>query len=481
MRTSKLLCLVFGSLAAVLAFVLVIGGVGLFVVHGTQRDASGYYTTSTERLSTATYALTSERIDLGADVGDRWVPDVGTARIRAESTAPSAIFVGIAREADVDRYLLGSAHDELTDVTFDPFRATYVRRDGAAPPALPATQPFWVASASGPGRQTLTWHIEPGDWAVVVMNADATPVVAVDTSVGIKTGLLLALGAGLVVAGLIGAAGATVLLVFGGRREGTSPAPDGPPRSADALAPNAYPLRIRGRLDEPLSRWLWLVKWLLAVPHLVVLAFLWMAFVVLTVVAGVSILCTRRYPRAIFDFNVGVLRWTWRVAFYAVNLGTDRYPPFGLSPDDTYPADLTVDYPAELSRPLVLVKWWLLALPHYVVIAIFGGGLSWWWGGAGTGGARSVLALGLVGVLVIVAAVTLAFTSRYPRPVFDFVMGMQRWTYRVWAYAGLMTDAYPPFRLDNGGPDPGSVPPVPHAGPDPLSGEVVGGPEVLSR
>src|SRR5450755_4189641 len=114
------------------------------------------------------------------------------------------------------------------------------------------------------------------------------------------------------------------------------------------------------------------VKWLLIIPHVVVLFFLWCAVTVLTVVAGFAILFTGRYPRAIFDFNVGVMRWTWRVGFYTTSaFGTDRYPPFSLEPDPSYPADLQIDYPRHLSRGLVLVKWWLLAIPHYLVVAVF--------------------------------------------------------------------------------------------------------------
>ena len=181
------------------------------------------------------------------------------------------------------------------------------------------------------------------------------------------------------------------------------------------------------------------------------LVFLWMAFALLSVVAFFAILFTGRYPRGIFDFNVGVLRWTWRVGFYSYSaLGTDRYPPFTLAdvPDD--PAQLDVDYPQALSRGLVLVKWWLLALPHYLVVAVFAGG-AWAGWNALTDGGTWTSGGGLIGLLTLIAGVVLLFTGRYPKSIFDFVLGMNRWVYRVIAYAALMTDAYPPFRLDMGG------------------------------
>ena len=213
-----------------------------------------------------------------------------------------------------------------------------------------------------------------------------------------------------------------------------------------------YPVKVSGQLDTHLSRWLWLLKWLLVIPHVLVLIALWAGFLVLTAVAFVAVLFTRRYPRAIFEYNVGVLRWTWRVSYYAYGaLGTDVYPPFTLADRIDYPARLQVDYPEQLSRGLALVKWWLLALPHYVVVGIFVGGGAWVYRDADVTGPGG----GLVGLLVLIAGVVLLVTGAYPRPIFDFVLGMNRWALRVIGYAALMTDRYPPFRLEQGGGDAG--------------------------
>ena len=214
----------------------------------------------------------------------------------------------------------------------------------------------------------------------------------------------------------------------------------------------SYPLRIEGHFDHPLSRGLWLVKWVLAIPHFVILVFLWIALLVSSVIAWFAILVTRRYPRSLFDFSVGVLRWTWRVGFYSYSaLGTDRYPPFTLEDVADYPARLEVDYPQELSRGLALIKWWLLAIPHYLIVSVFvDTGWAFWgdehWAFLPPGG--------LISLMVLIAAVMLLFTARYPKSIYDFVLGMNRWAFRVAAYALLMTDRYPPFRLDMGGREP---------------------------
>jgi hypothetical protein len=223
-----------------------------------------------------------------------------------------------------------------------------------------------------------------------------------------------------------------------------------------SVADRTYPVSVRAHLDEPVSRWLWLVKWLLLIPHYLVLAFLWLAFCLVTVVVFFAVLFTGRYPRALFDFNLGVIRWSWRVSYYGYSaLGTDRYPPFTIAAVPDYPATVDIAYPERLSRSLVLVKWWLLAIPHYLILAVFtsGGAVTV----AQTQDAQQAWrssGFGLIGLCVLFAAIALLFTATYPRGLYDLLMGVDRWALRVLAYAALMTDRYPPFRLDQGGDEP---------------------------
>jgi Domain of unknown function (DUF4389) len=170
------------------------------------------------------------------------------------------------------------------------------------------------------------------------------------------------------------------------------------------------------------------------------------------VIAFFAILFVGRYPRGLFEFNVGVLRWSWRVGFYSYSaLGTDSYPPFTLKDVPEYPARVAVAYPESLSRGLVLVKWWLLAIPHYLIVGVFaGGGMAAW----AVGNGWLLGSGGLIGLLVAISGVTLLFTARYPNSLYDFLLGMNRWVFRVAACSTLMTDVYPPFRLDMGGTEP---------------------------
>jgi uncharacterized protein DUF4389 len=214
---------------------------------------------------------------------------------------------------------------------------------------------------------------------------------------------------------------------------------------------NPYPVRLEGKLDEPIGRWLWLVKWLLAIPHWIVLVLLWIAAFLLTIVAFFVLLFTGRYPRGIFDFNVGVLRWSWRVSYYAVGaIATDRYPPFTLADVPDYPARLEVDYPEHQRRGLPLIGWWLIGIPQYVIAGLFGGGAALGWSGTHFGAHFP----SVVGVLVLVVGIMLVVKRQYPQGLFDLIMGLNRWSIRVGAYCMFMTPQYPPFRLDQGGAEP---------------------------
>jgi hypothetical protein len=250
--------------------------------------------------------------------------------------------------------------------------------------------------------------------------------------------------------GLVGIAAGVLLILFGAAGLGRGIAPGALLESDRVGGDNSQPTALSGHLDVGLSRWLWLFKWILVIPHYIVLAVLWIAFLVVTVAAGVAILFTGRYPASLFQFAVGVLRWNWRVSFYAYGvLGTDAYPPFTLARTD-YPAEFDVAYPAKLSHWKVLFKSWLFALPQLLIVSALTGG-AW---------TSSMNGLSLLGLLVLIAGVILLFTGVYRLGLFNLLMGINRWTLRTMAYTALMSDTYPPFRLDQGALDPPVQPAV---------------------
>jgi Domain of unknown function (DUF4389) len=190
------------------------------------------------------------------------------------------------------------------------------------------------------------------------------------------------------------------------------------------------PVRVRSDIDAP-SRRLWLVKWcVLAVPHYPILIGLYLLYPLVTIAAGIAILFTGRYPRPLFDFNVGVLRWSWRLMNYRFPMNsTDKYPPFTLASVPEYPADLEVDYPESLTNRAVLLQRWLLGLPQII--------LCW-------------SLEPFLQTLCVVNAVWLLCIGTINQGMFDLLMGIVRWRYRVAVYVSLMRDEYPPFRMDLG-------------------------------
>jgi hypothetical protein len=190
-----------------------------------------------------------------------------------------------------------------------------------------------------------------------------------------------------------------------------------------STAESTYPLVFDVEYPEKLSRWLIFVKWLLAVPHWIIVSALANVAQVITVIAWFAILFTGRYPKGMFDFVVGIYRWQYNMYAYVLLL-RDEYPPFALSTGQ-YPLTFDIEYPEKLSRWLIFVKW-LLIIPHLIVI----------------------LLLGIVYMITLVIAwFAILFTGRYPKGMFDFAVGLLRWGARINAYFLLMRDDYPPFSL----------------------------------
>ncbi len=176
---------------------------------------------------------------------------------------------------------------------------------------------------------------------------------------------------------------------------------------------------------DHLSRLLIFVKWLLAIPHYIVLSLLGLvAYYLVLPISFVCILITGRYPIGMWNFSLGVLRWGANVNAY-VSLQRDEYPPFSMDPRQ-YPVQFEMEYPPRLSRLLIFVKW-LLVIPSALVLWV-------------------VTVAGMF--VLIVAWFAILFTGRFPQGMFGFVTGMYRWSNRVAAYSLLMTDKYPGFSLE---------------------------------
>lgn len=185
----------------------------------------------------------------------------------------------------------------------------------------------------------------------------------------------------------------------------------------------AYPVRLEMAYSDSLSR-LTFVKWILAIPHYLILYAFNIAFEVISLIALFAILFTKSYPKGLFDFAVNMTRWRMNVVAYTEFI-RDEYPPFSFDAD-AYPVTFEVDYPTDLARFAPLYKW-ILAIPHFIIVAV----------------------LGVVSFFtVIIAGFAVLFSGTYPQGLYKFNVGVQRWTQRASLYALFMTDEYPPFSLD---------------------------------
>lgn len=189
----------------------------------------------------------------------------------------------------------------------------------------------------------------------------------------------------------------------------------------------AYPVELVGEYQERVNRFLWLIKWILLIPHFVVLWFLSIPTIFTTPLSWLAVIIMGRYPSFLWAYHAGLLRWSWRINFYSYQAGnTDQYPPFAFQSREEYPADLIIEYPEGSSRLTGLFRW-ILIIPHWIITAILSE---------------------IVNILVLFALVFLLFTGRYSQDLFNIIMGLNRWIYRANAYGWLLVDAYPPFSFD---------------------------------
>jgi hypothetical protein len=208
--------IIIGCVVALFSLGVLSSGIAGAVWADDHRDDAGYFTSSPHRYASGGYAITHEGLDVdGLPNGAE--DELARVRITATGTSDRPVFVGIARERDVQRYLSRVPHSEVTDFEVDPFRAEYAAVRGSAKPAAPSTQSIWVASASGSGPQSLTWRVRDGSWAVVAMNADGSRGVEADVAVGVKVRFLGWITVGILVFGALLAALATTLIVLGAR------------------------------------------------------------------------------------------------------------------------------------------------------------------------------------------------------------------------------------------------------------------------
>lgn len=207
--------MILASIGGVIGLALLVGGLAIIGLQAFARDDDGFFTSGSDQFESATYAITTEQIDLGSDEAE-WVPRgvLGDVRLRVDG-GRRAVFVGIGPDDDVRRYLAGVAHDQLVDI--DDGEPEFLRYAGREAPAPPAAQDFWVARSQGRGDQSLTWDVEFGRWTAVVMNADAARGINVEADVGVKLGWVIWVGVGLLVVGLALSASAAVVIVIIGR------------------------------------------------------------------------------------------------------------------------------------------------------------------------------------------------------------------------------------------------------------------------
>jgi hypothetical protein len=218
----RIIAVVFGGILTLFGLALLLGGGVTLWADQTQRDDAGFVTTGRHALSTDTFAIASDRVDLGT--GPEWLyaADVlGDVRLRVTPSNPTTMtFVGIGREDDVDRYLDGVRHATVSDFGDD--ATSYRLSPGGPPSGQPTDQSFWDVASAGSGTRVLTWVPKGGAWEAVVMNQDGSSGIDVDADIGAEIPSLLWISVGLLIGGGVFLALGVLLLVIPIRRAARS-------------------------------------------------------------------------------------------------------------------------------------------------------------------------------------------------------------------------------------------------------------------
>lgn len=246
--------IVIGCLLLLPGIGLTFGGGALAVAQAVATDDDGYFRFTLDRLDSDGVAVGTT--DLWFDDADGeapWVFDLLDVdfRFRVEGAGPTDdVFVGVARAADVERYLADAAWSELIEI--DERSPRYRQLDGETSVEPPLEQDFWTASASGPGEQELVWDARGGRWSIVVMNVDGSAGVEADIEIGVRSGAVTPIAVTMLVVGVVLIAGAIVLIVVGGRGRRT---PDSPPTAHQPLAAPQPPAPAASAPDLPAPEW----------------------------------------------------------------------------------------------------------------------------------------------------------------------------------------------------------------------------------
>ncbi|MFL5826536.1 MAG: hypothetical protein ACJ76V_08440 [Thermoleophilaceae bacterium] len=206
--------IVAASFVVLFALAVLSAGVAIDWANATKRDPAGYFSTKYHRYATGTRAIESQTLNVDAGV-PKWIFDrhFANVRITARSADPSKrVFIGIAKRDALDSYLASASHATIKHLDFNPFSVSYTNVAGGALPGSPPSESIWAVKASGAGTQTLTWKATSGKWAAAIMNADASPRVAVDAKLGAKVDLFNWLGIVLTIVGGIMTIGGAVLV-----------------------------------------------------------------------------------------------------------------------------------------------------------------------------------------------------------------------------------------------------------------------------